>query len=82
MTAQRGKQRPSLGRIPYRPLAAAPGGFVPVEVRRRLVAEVLSGLELGAWDERMVDWLVGWDTDTVLTIVSWIARARESGPLR
>jgi hypothetical protein len=63
-------------------MAAAPGGFVPVEVRRRLVVGVLSGLELGAWDERIVDWLVGWDTDTVLTIVSWIARARESGSLR
>jgi hypothetical protein len=63
-------------------MAAAPGGFVPVEERQLLLAGVLSGVELGVWDERMMAWLVGWDTDTVLTIVSWIARARESGPLR
>jgi hypothetical protein len=69
-------------RIPYGSMAAAPGGFVPVEERQLLLAGVLSGVELGVWDERMMAWLVGWDTDTVLTIVSWIARARESGPLR
>jgi hypothetical protein len=39
-------------------MAAAPSGFVPLGVRRRLVVDVLSGLELGAWDEWMVNWLV------------------------
>jgi hypothetical protein len=75
-------QRRGEGRVSYGPIAVAPGGFVPVEERRLLLAEALSGLELGGWDERMMEWLVGWDADTVLTIASWIVRARESGALR
>ena len=52
------------------------GWFVSTVEQRRILAEALEGVELGAWDERIVDWLAGWDSCTVLTIASWLARAR------
>jgi hypothetical protein len=69
-------------RVPVGPVEVAPGGLVPVAEQRRILAEVLAGVELGAWDERIACWLAGWDACTVLTVASWIVRARESGPLR
>ena len=70
------------GGVPVGPVQEAPGGFVPVVEQRRLLAGALAGVELGAWDERILDWLAGWDACTVLTVVSWIVRAREDGPPR
>lgn len=70
------------GGVPVGPVQEAPGGFVPVAEQRRLLAEALAGVELGAWDERILDWLAGWDACTVLTVASWIVRAREDGPPR
>ncbi len=64
------------------PLESAPGGFVPEAGRSVILAEVLGGVELGAWDRRIAEWMAGWDASTVLTVASWIARAREAGPLR
>lgn len=69
-------------RVPVGPVQVAPGGFVAMVEQRRILAGVLAGVELGEWDERIVDWLAGWDACTVLTVASWIVRARESGPLR
>jgi hypothetical protein len=66
-------------RLPVGPVEVAPVGFVPFDEQRRILAGVLAGVELGAWDERIVDWLAGWDACTVLTIGSWIARARGIG---
>jgi hypothetical protein len=65
--------------VPAAPLEASPGGFVPEAVRSAILAGVLDGVELGAWDLRVVRWLAGLDTSTALTIASWIARAREAG---
>ncbi len=62
--------------VPAGPLESAPGGFVPVPER----AVLLAGIGLGAWDRRIVAWMAGWDTCTVLTVASWIGRAREAGP--
>ncbi len=69
-------------RVPKGPVEVAPPGFVPAAEQERILAEVLSGVELGVWDQRMVGWLAGWDAATVLTIASWIARARAGGPAR
>ena len=52
---------------------------MPEAERSVLLAEVLGGVELGAWDRRVAGWLAGLDTSTALTIASWIARAREAG---
>jgi hypothetical protein len=70
------RERPA---VPAGPLESDPGGFVPGAVRLAVLADVLDGVEMGAWDLRVVRWLAGLDTSTALTIASWIARAREAG---
>ena len=50
--------------------------------RAQILAGVLAGIELGSWDRRVADWLAGLDTATLLTVASWIARARVAGPGR
>ena len=55
---------------------------MPEAERSVVLAGVLGGVELGAWDRRVAGWLAGLDTATALTVASWIARAREAGPLR
>ncbi len=69
-------------RVPNGPVEVAPPWFVPRVEQQLILAEVLAGMELGAWDQRIVGWLAGWDAATVLTIASWIVRAREMGPVR
>jgi hypothetical protein len=55
---------------------------LPPEERTVILAGVLEGVELGAWDRRVAGWLAGLDTSTALTIASWIARSRAAGPGR
>jgi len=62
--------------VPRRPIQAAPRGHLPATGRAQILAGALAGLELGAWDRRILHWLAGWDTSTALTIASWITRAR------
>ena len=62
--------------VPAGPLESAPGGFVPEAERAAVLAGVLDGVELGAWDLRVVRWLAGLDTSTLVTVASWIARSR------
>ncbi len=66
--------------LPAGPLESAPGGFVPMAERAVILAGVLAGIELGAWDRRVACWLAGLDTATALTIASWIERSRVRGP--
>lgn len=82
MAARSQKPEAVSSRVPNGPVQVAPPGFVPRVEQQRILAEVLAGVELGAWDQRMVGWLAGWDAATVLTIASWIARARATGPAR
>ena len=65
--------------VPAGPLESDPGGFWPQEERLAVLAGVLDGVELGAWDRRVAGWLTELDTSTLATIASWIARAREAG---
>jgi hypothetical protein len=65
--------------VPAGPVEAPPPGFVPRAGQAEILAGVLAGIELGAWDGRILEWMAGWDTSTVLTVASWIARAREAG---
>jgi hypothetical protein len=65
--------------VPAGPLEADPGGFLPEAERSAILACVLGGVELGAWDRRVAGWLAGLDTSTMLTVASWIARSREAG---
>jgi hypothetical protein len=68
--------------VPAGPLESGPGGFLPGEERLAVVAGALDGVELGAWDRRVVRWLAELDTPTLVTVASWIARARAAGQSR
>lgn len=41
--------------------------------------EALNGVELGAYDRRVVEWLAGWDVPTVAVVVSLFHRVRVAG---
>ena len=68
--------------LPAGPLESAPGGFVPEAGRSVVLAKVLGGVELGAWDRRVAGWLAGMDTATALTVASWVVRSRAAGTPR
>ena len=74
--------QPGAGRVPAGPVEVPPVGFVPGAVQAEILAGVLAGIELGAWDLRILGWLAGWDASTVLTVASWIARSRAAGSAR
>ena len=65
--------------VPGGPVQAPPRGFMPAAEQAQILAGVLAGIELGTWDRRIVEWLAGWDTCTVLTVASLITRARAAG---
>ena len=65
-----------MAEVPRGPVETPPPGFAPQAEQARILAGVLAGIELGAWDRRIVEWLAGWDTCTALTVASLIARAR------
>jgi hypothetical protein len=66
-------------RVPTGPLERDPAGpFIDREERLALLLEVLDGVELGAHDYHVIDWLAGWDTSTVLTVAGLLARARRA----
>ena len=73
---------PEMAGLPGGPVDEPPAGFVPQAEQARILAGVLAGIELGTWDRQIVQWLAGWDTCTVLTVASLIARARAAGPAR
>jgi hypothetical protein len=72
--------RPGALRVPGGPVEVAPRGVAPPGEQAEMLAGVLGGIELGAWDRRVLVWLAGLDACTVLTVASWIARSRAAGP--
>jgi hypothetical protein len=66
--------------IPTGPIDAAPRGVNIGDWPTALHAP-LAGIELGAYDERILAWIAGWDTPTVATIASLLLRARAAQPL-
>ena len=70
--------------IPTGPLEVAPPGFQPAEAQAILLRQVLTeaGVELGAYDERIVAWLATWSWSTVAPVLAWIKQAAKGpGPL-
>ena len=61
--------------VPAGPVEYDPGGFLSGEERAAVLAGVLDGVELGAWDRRVAGWLTELDTSTLVTVASWIARS-------
>ncbi|KRE61798.1 hypothetical protein ASG92_20685 [Arthrobacter sp. Soil736] len=43
---------------------------------QKLLDEALEGLELGAYDARIIAWLKNWDQPTIVTLASLFVRAR------
>jgi hypothetical protein len=66
--------------IPTGPVEAAPYlGYCPPEVRQEAFSAVLEGVETGAYDMQIVNWLTGWDDPTCRTIASLMWRCRLAG---
>ncbi len=67
---------------PMEPLDHQPGGgYVDPQDREAVLREALRGVELGAYDERIVAWMVQlFDDSTMRTVVSLIERARRAEP--
>lgn len=38
-----------------------------------------AGVELGAYDRRIIAWLANWEDSTLIAIASWIKRAHATG---
>jgi hypothetical protein len=72
----------------HAPFVCYPGGqyrYADVEERRAALLAPLRGVRLGAYDQRTLDWLAGWEVSTVAVVVSLLWRARhaavpQSGP--
>ena len=52
------------------------------EERRTALLAALDGVELGAYDRRIVHWLAGWDVPTAAAVVSLLWRARHAAARR
>ncbi len=48
------------------------------EERQTALLAALEGVELGAYDRRVVRWLAGWDVPTAATVISLLWRARHT----
>lgn len=74
-------ETPPHGYIPPGPIEAQPweGGYCQPETRQEAFAAVLQGVTMGAYDERMVSWLVGWDDPTCRAVASLMWRCRIAG---
>ncbi|HZO67771.1 MAG TPA: hypothetical protein VFB74_22465 [Kribbellaceae bacterium] len=54
-----------------------PGGYVASPLREAALRDALRDVTLGAYDERIIGWMVGFfDDSTMRTVVSLIERAR------
>lgn len=67
------------GPIESEPVDSYRGRWFP-EVQAELDV-ALAGIDLGAYDARIVEWLKNWDQPTIVTIASLIVRARAAGPV-
>lgn len=72
--------------IPRGPIHSAPWGSIRTgllepsqPVFEKVLRDALAGVELGAYDERMVRWLSGWDVPTAAVFASLLYRVRALG---
>ncbi|MUN38999.1 hypothetical protein [Actinomadura litoris] len=59
-----------------------PGTFGQSNRDQLLAACEAGGVELGAWDRRIIEWLAGWEPEVVAVVVGLIARAHAAGCAR
>jgi hypothetical protein len=63
----------------HAPFTCYPAGayrYEGAEERRAALVEALHGVELGAYDRRIVEWLIDWEVSTVAVVVSLLWRVR------
>ncbi len=46
---------------------------------RSQLRDELAGVDLGAFDKQILDWLAGYEPSTVTVICGWLARSRAKG---
>jgi hypothetical protein len=74
---------------PWPPIESAPRRLYPPNDQRcpegehpnsarAVLEEALLGVDLGAFDREIVEWLAAWDTPTVATVVSLLHRTRQA----
>jgi len=69
----------------HAPFVSCPSGqyrHEPPEQRRAALLAALDGVELGAYDRRILTWLAGWDVPTTATVISLLWRARHAATQR
>lgn len=65
---------------PDGPVQAAPyEGYCQPRTRQEPFAAPLQGVHMGAYDERIIAWLVSWDDPACRTIASLMHRCRLAG---
>jgi hypothetical protein len=65
----------------HAPFLSYPGGQYRHEdthERKTALQATLDGVQLGAYDERILHWLAGWEIPTVATVVSLLWRVRQA----
>lgn len=65
--------------VPTGPIQTSPTGFMPDVLQHCALTDVLDGIELGAYDQRVITWLSGWDWPTVAVVASLIRRSQHLG---
>lgn len=93
----RTRKRPTLGPLHTRPLSFRAPFDEPRQLalfdvtagrstlraeRLAALTDALAGVELGAHDRRILEWLTRWGDSTVGTLVSLLLRARAAGPTK
>lgn len=64
----------------YGAMRTGPVGSMAAANERKLVDACReAGVELGAYDRRIITWLAGWDPETVQVVVGIVSRARRGG---
>lgn len=71
--------------IPAGPIQEEPFRAIPYDgdqkaAMHRALREAFTGIEIGAYDRCIADWLTTWEPWVVATICSWMLRARHAGP--
>ncbi|MFC4506600.1 MULTISPECIES: hypothetical protein [Streptomyces] len=66
--------------IPKAPVEDRPSGFHEFDEQAAILRDTLvaAGVELGAYERLIIDWLSRWEWATVAVIASWVARATAS----
>lgn len=79
-TEQQARQLPAVGQV-YAAFRADPGAgkMAPHNQRMLLDALAAAGVYLGAYDHRIVEWLAGWEPQTVAVVCGWVQRAGQAG---